>query len=150
MQALGAVNRDDLDQRLVVLETQFGLLVVLFVELLGEPGEQRRHAGTQQRLLLQQFAEMQQVGQASFTLLALRKPRADLETMQQCLEHGDKTVVLPAVLQRGQVIQPFLPTIIVIGNPGYLRVIEVEQRRCQRAAQLHRVGVTRYREQQLV
>ena len=69
---------------------------------------------------------MQQIGNASFTVFQLRQLAGDIEAMQQRLEHGDKAVSKPQVLQIGQVFQPALPFPVVVNDSCNLSIVQMQ------------------------
>jgi hypothetical protein len=81
LQPLGFMNGDNLDQRFVVFQAQFGILAGVFLKLLLEPAQQRRHTADHDGLLLQQFGQVQQVGNAPFAVFLLRKMTGNFEAM---------------------------------------------------------------------
>ncbi len=62
-------------------QAEFGILAGVFLKLLLEPAQQRRHTADNDGLLLQQLGQVQQVGNAPFAVFLLRKMTGNFEAM---------------------------------------------------------------------
>ena len=95
-QALGLVHRHHLDQLGVAFQAQ-DLLVggALGGQLLGQVADQRLLAVKLAGGTLQQFGEVQQIGQHPLAIGAGHQPLRQAEVLQQSAQHGQHALAAP-------------------------------------------------------
>ena len=158
LQALAAVNRDDLHQLLVALQTQLRHFVA-FRHPPPATAEPRRDTGWREaarRLrLLQQIREMHDVGEPAGTVgmsqqlprpTVGRSPRrggGGIETLQQLPNHRRHPTAVPSGAPLAQALLPSVPNVVVIGQAGEFGGIQAEQVAGQRATHAPRGMGTR-------
>ena len=128
------MNGDDLHQRLIAFQPQLRLFRCAAVALLPVPSQQGVHARVRLGGLLQQLAQMQQVGQPAFGLLAPAERAGNAQATQHLLEHRHETLALPDLVQQQQLIHPLYPLRFALDDALDLRVVQIEQRGGQRQA----------------
>ncbi len=126
-QPLTLVDGDDVDQRLVALQAQLGLFVGVVVQLPAVPAEQGVQARVGSGRRLQQLAEVQQVGEAALGILAAGDAVADVEALQQGLEHAHETALLPQAVEFAQLVHPLQPAPLIEGDGRHAGVVVAQQ-----------------------
>ncbi len=113
---LGTMDGDDLHQLGVALQAQFGGLAAAPIRRQAQldpvPTHQGIHAGLGLGRLLQQLAQVQQVGQAPLGVRVPGQGLADPQALEHGLKHGHEAAPLPGLLEEQQVVLP--------GGPGVL------------------------------
>ncbi|MNQ58640.1 hypothetical protein D3C85_728520 [compost metagenome] len=98
-QALGGVDGDDLHPLGIALQAQQGFFAVGLGAALGvEPAQQLFQPGALQALALQQFGQVQQVGQAALAIDQGEQPRRHLLLVQPGAEGAHKALLLPELM----------------------------------------------------
>ena len=141
LEALALVDRDDLDDVLVALQPE--LLLVRFGPDVGGARHHPLHetvqsAGMPGRLVLQQLAQVQQVGEATFAVVVLEETARQPVLGEQLAEHQAEPVRAPALVMAMERVDPARP-----------RPVVVEQRRQRLAGHLEQLGAERRPQQRV-
>ena len=128
-QPLGFVDGHDLDQLLIAFQTQDLLFAGLAgqCQMLGQMSDQGLLAIQFGRRLLQQLAEVQQVGQHSLAIAASHQRLGQLEVMQQTAQHWQHALLAPNLAITAELHHPRFPGQFVLIQP-----LQFRQRQIQR------------------
>ncbi len=121
-QTLAGVNGDDLHPFGIAFQAQQRFFTGAFAAALGvEPGEQRLEPGPQQALGLQQFTEVQEVGQPPFAIHPRQQAFGHRLLVEPGAEHAHEALLLPelVVALGGFALGvPFMLVILAAGEIG--------------------------------
>ncbi len=140
-EALGLVDSDDLHQVAVRFEAQLRHLVGAIVATPGgQPAQQRIRGRIFSTGLLQQFAEMEQVGQPPFAVAACEQAAGDRFVVHPLPEHDAKAPAQPGVAVAAEARHGLQQPCFVVGQRGDGGGIEAHQLGSQRAIQQRLAG----------
>ena len=138
LQPLGFVDGHYLHQFAFRLQPQhlLGRLAIGVGDGFGEPAQQgifaiKLHAG-----LLQQFTQVQHIGEAPLAIGSTQQTRRQLPPLQQLMEHGQHPLTQPETLVVAKLLNRRLPGQFVTGQLLQLTRIEIKQGTGQRGPQL--------------
>ena len=121
-QALALVHGDDLHQVGVALQAQDLFIPgqAVFVHLGVQPAQQGVFALQVGAGLLQQFGQVQHVGQAPLAAVVAQPARGQIELVQGLAQHGEHALAAPDGVQRAQLGAALLEGLVVVGQRGQL------------------------------
>ena len=114
-QPLGLVDGDHLNQRRLAFQPHDLLVGRLRAclaglgDLVGQMPQQRVFAIERGSGLLQQFGQVQQVGQRALAVVATQQLRGQLEAMQQLVQHRQHAMLQPELVQLAEALAHRLP-----------------------------------------
>ena len=118
-EALAAVDGDQLHRVVIAFEAElkFFAALAVFRALFAEPFHHAVHAEAQfDRGLVQDFAEMQHIGEATFAVGQSQQARADLFALEQATEHLDESCAAPLRKIIVESRDPLLPGLVSEGE----------------------------------
>ncbi|MCY1499335.1 hypothetical protein D9M68_333500 [compost metagenome] len=130
------MDGDDLHPLGIAFQAQQGVLAGAFAAALGvQPGEQRLQAGPLEALGLQQFGEVQQVGQAAFAIAGGEQALGHRLAVQPGAEGAHEAVLLPQLVVQLGVLALAVPGALVVLAARQLRGVAAQQAGGQGVAQ---------------
>jgi hypothetical protein len=139
-QALGLVHGHHLDQLGLAFQAHdllfggVGLAGGGVGDLLGEVADQRVLAVERGGGLLQQFGQVQQIGQRALAAVAREQARRQVEGMQQVVQHGQHAVALPGAVELAEALAAGFPPALVRVEAIEFRVAAIQAGGSQRGA----------------
>ena len=131
------MDGDDLHQMLVAFQPHLlaGGVAVRFGDMLRQPAHQRMFALQLVRRLLQELADMQNIGQASLAAVGRQQIFSDAPRAHQRAQHRHDAPLPPELPVAAKLLNQLIPRPFVVIEIFDIQRVKTKHRRRQRAAQ---------------